>query len=149
MFTSLGLFKKTRCPDIQNCERTTCLFSHSPDAPADPPALEIPIHVSKPYPQPQKDKQKPAPSPFASQIRAIPSKRAASEIQTAVGSAIEPPRKISKVGPSKKPGAIPTSTQTSVSSKSAELRSAICDRQRSIRTYSLAFLCSKYPRLIP
>lgn len=112
MFTSLGLFGKTKCPDIQNCKRSSCLFSHNPDAPAGPEPLEIPIHATKPQPQPQKEKPKPTPS---SSVRAptIPSKRSASEIRTANGvAAVEPPRKISRVGSAKNSSAIPTSSQT-------------------------------------
>ena len=119
MFSNLGLFRKTRCPDVQNCERITCLFSHSRDVPAEPAALSIPIHTPKPKPQSQKEQPKPTPSSSSSlQTRTIPSKRTASELQTRNGIAtVEPPRKISRIGSTKNPGAIPTSTQTHVSSK--------------------------------
>lgn len=118
MFSTLGLFKKTRCPDAQNCKRTTCLFSHSQDTPAEPPALNIPIHTPKPQPQPRREQPKPTPSSSSSQNRTVPSKRAASEFQTTNGiTTAEPPRKISKFGPTQRPGAVSTSTRTSVSSK--------------------------------
>ena len=118
MFSSLGLFKKTRCPDIQNCKRTTCLFSHSQDVPAEPTPLDIPIHTPKPQLQPQREQPKPTPSSSSPRNQTIPSKRAASELQTTNGiTTVEPPRKISKVGTARRPGAVPTSTQTYVSSK--------------------------------
>lgn len=136
MFSSSGLFKKTRCPDIQNCKRTTCLFSHSQDTPAEPPALSIPIHASKPQPQPQREKIKPTPSSSALQTQTVPSKRAASELQTTNGIATaEPPRKISKIGPARNPGAIPTSTQTPVSYKPLDFRTAICVRNAQYVTH--------------
>lgn len=129
MFSSTGLFKKTRCPDIQNCKRTTCLFSHSQDASAEPPALNIPIHASRPQPQPQREKLKPASSSSALWTQTVPSKRAASELQTANGIVTaEPPRKISKIGPARNPGAVPTSTQTPVSYKPPNFRTTICVR---------------------
>ena len=115
MFSSLGLFKKTKCPDIENCKRPTCIFSHSEDTPAEPAALDIPIHASKPQPQPQKEKAKPTPSSSSLKTQAVPSKRPASQLQTPT---VGPPRKISKVGAARNPSAVPTSTQTPVSSKS-------------------------------
>lgn len=116
MFSSLGLFKRTRCPDIQDCRRTTCLFSHSQDAPAEPAALDIPIHSSKPQPQPKREQPKPTPSSSSLRNQTVPSKRTASGLQTTNGIPIaEPPRKISKVGTARKPGAIPTSSQIYVS----------------------------------
>lgn len=117
MFSSLGLFKETRCPDIQNCKRTPCLFSHSQDTLAEPAALDIPIQTPKPRPQPRREQPRPTPSSSSSlQNQTIPSKRAASELQTANGIAtVEPPRKISKIGTARKPGAVPTSAQISVS----------------------------------
>jgi RNA exonuclease 1 len=125
MFSSLGLFKRTKCPDIQNCKRTTCVFSHSQDAPAEPAALNIPIHAPKPQPQPQREKPKPTPSSSSLQAWTIPSKRTASELQTTNGTAtVERPRKISKVGPAQNPGAVPTLTQTPVSSKPLDTRTA-------------------------
>jgi len=132
MFSSLGLFKKTRCPDIQNCKRTNCLFSHSQDTPAEPAALNIPIHAPKPQAQPQREQPKPTPSSSSLQTKTVPSKRTASELQTTNRTAaVEPPRKISKVGPTQKPRAIPTSTQTPVSSKMLGCCATICgDAQR-------------------
>lgn len=121
MFSTLGLFKKTRCPTIQDCKRTNCPFSHSQDTPAEPPALNIPVHTPKPRPQPQKErKEQPKPTPSSSSLQnlRVPSKRAVSELQTAGGiAAIEPPRKLSKVGLAQKPGAVPTPAQTPVSPK--------------------------------
>lgn len=147
MFSSLGLFKKTRCPDIQNCKRTTCIFSHSQDAPAEPAALNIPIYASKSQPQPQKEKTKPTPSSSSLQTQRVPSKRPASELQTLT---IEPPRKISKVGTTKKPGAIPTSTQTSVSAKLLDTHATNRVRNAQDVTHSsLVFPSSKFPRHNP
>lgn len=109
MFTSLGLFKKTRCPDIQNCKRTTCLFSHTPGAPHEPPPLMIPIDVPKPRPQVYKRNSNPNPEPFHTQT--IPSKRSSSDIQTANGTPpIEPPRKLSKLGTTQKSITVATSS---------------------------------------
>ena len=115
MFTNLGLFKKTRCPNLQTCTRTTCLFSHDPGLSAEPPTLNIPVHAPKPTPQVQKEKPAPTPS-SSSRTQTIPSKRSASEIQnTNKFAAVGPPRKTSKVGSTRNSGPIPTSTHTSVS----------------------------------
>ena len=123
MFSSLGLFKKTKCPDIQNCKRTTCIFSHSQGAPAESAALDIPIRASKSEPQPQKGKQKHTPSSSSLRVQTVPSKRT---LQTTDGAAtVEPPRKVSKVGPTRNPGAVPTLTQTPVSSKLLGTRTTV------------------------
>ena len=113
MFSSLGLFKKTKCPDIQHCKRTTCVFSHDQGTTTEPVALDIPIHAPKPQPQPQKEKPVPNPSSSSTRSQTVPSKRPASELQT---STVGPPRKISKVGSAQKPGVVPTLTQTHVRS---------------------------------
>lgn len=149
MFSSLGLFKKTRCPDIQNCKRTTCIFSHTQDAPAEPTALNIPVNAPQPQPQLQPRKERPTPTPSSSalQTRSVPSKRSSSELQTP---AVGPPRKISKVGPTKNPSAVPTSTQTSVSPQPLEPRSAVrVHNTQDVTHSSLAFPYSKYPQRIP
>ena len=134
MFSTLGLFKKTRCPAIQNCERTNCPFSHSQSTPAEPPALNIPIHTPEPQPQPRKErKEQPKPTPSSSSLQnlRVPSKRAASELQTGGGiAAIEPPRKISKVGPAQNFGAVPKPAQTPVSPEILDRRTTIRDNTR-------------------
>lgn len=133
MFSSLGLFKKTRCPDIQNCKRASCLFSHSQNTPAEPMALNIPIHAPKPKPEPQREQLKPTPSSSSLQTKAVPSKRAASHLQTTSRiAAIEPPRKISKVGSTRNPGAVPTSTQTPVSSQPLGCYATICGNAQDV-----------------
>ena len=144
MFSSLGLFKKTKCPDLQHCKRTTCIFSHDQDATIEPVALDIPIHASKPQPQPQKEKPVPGPSSSSTRAQTVPSKRPASELQT---STVGPPRKISTVGSAQKPGAVPTLTQTHVSSDTHTTTRA--HDAQDVTHSSLAFPYSKSPPRIP
>ena len=144
MFSSLGLFKKTKCPDIQNCKRTTCVFSHDEDATTEPAALDIPTHASNPQPRLHKEKAVPTPSSSSQRAQTVPSKRAASELQTP---AVGPPRKISKVGSAQNPGAVPTLSQTPVSHRPLDTRATTRVRNAQDVTHSsLAFPCSKSPR---
>jgi hypothetical protein len=81
MFSTLGLFSKTRCPDRINCKRPHCVFSHQADLPPEP-TLKIPVHV---------------PQAAASSLSLIPAKRPAAALvsNASIG---EPSSKLQKTG---------------------------------------------------
>jgi hypothetical protein len=102
MFTTLGLFHKTRCPDRQNCKRPNCIFSHRPDLPQEP-ALNIPVYV------PKQQQQNPQPT------SSIPLKRPLDTPAINGSSSYEPPSKAQRVGTTQRPLSVPTASQSSVS----------------------------------
>ncbi|KAH9844275.1 ribonuclease H-like protein [Rhodofomes roseus] len=111
MFPAKGLFAALPCPDRPACRRPACLFSHASDA-KDPLALNIPVHAPKEAPV--------APAPLQHKATAsVPAKRPISSAAgpstpgSAPGSVSEPPRKLQRTGPSKRPVAVPTATHTS------------------------------------
>ncbi|KZT74357.1 ribonuclease H-like protein [Daedalea quercina L-15889] len=111
MFPAQGLFATLPCPDRQSCHRSSCPFSHDPNAKED---LSVLIPVDAP-------KQAPVSSPVVQQkpVASVPAKRpissaaGPSKIENASISASEPPRKLQRTGPSKRPVAVPTATHTS------------------------------------
>lgn len=115
MFPAQGLFAALPCPDKQACRRPACPFSHDPNA-KEVQLVYIPVDTPK---------EAPAASSSAVQSRtaaSVPNKRPLSS--TVAGpstssnvppAASEPPRKLQRTGPTKRPVAVPTATHTSVS----------------------------------
>ncbi|KAJ7507912.1 Rexo1 protein [Mycena galericulata] len=94
MFSSLRLFQQLACPDIPQCQRSNCLFSHRTDLPP-PPTLVIPVD------QPVRSASSPS---------TIPAKRSVPSASVPGPSAPqEPPRKQQKIALNR---AVPTTQQT-------------------------------------
>ncbi len=132
MFPTLGLFQKLPCPEKPKWKRPNCLFSHRDDV-TEVPTVRVPVDVPK-LPQATTRAHLSTPPPVASSSKtqipipgkstSIPAKRsinsplraAGSSNGTAVSHGVEPPAKLQRVGTAQRPTAIPTATQTTVSS---------------------------------
>ncbi|KAI0938065.1 hypothetical protein AcV7_003362 [Taiwanofungus camphoratus] len=155
MFSSLGLFDNLPCPNRQNCSRVNCLFSHRPGL-TEPPTAHIPVDVPKQSSAPVASTSKALP---AQQTAAsIPAKRPISLQSRAAGGSnetptSEPPRKLQKVGPVKRPIALPTATQTSngvpvIRVSPAQSQVAIPVRQAMVKSLYDHFVVL-YERILP
>ncbi|TFL05888.1 ribonuclease H-like protein [Pterulicium gracile] len=98
MFKSKGLFSSVRCPD-ETCSRLNCLFSHSANIPR--PNLNIRVSPNK--------------AAEAKPPNIVPAKRPSNSFAVDSSAAskrpvasAEPPLKLQKLGPAKRPAAVPT-----------------------------------------
>ncbi|KAI0771596.1 ribonuclease H-like protein [Trametes elegans] len=117
MFPTLGLFQTLPCPEKQHCARRNCLFSHRPDL-TKIPVTPVPVDVPKPAPSTSAVAPRPPPSASAASSLSIPAKRSVSSPLRAAGpsngpSTSEPPTKLQRAGPSRRPVAVPSGPQTS------------------------------------
>lgn len=109
MFSSLGLFQSLSCPQRNNCNRPSCIFSHNLDLPSHH-SLDIPVQKVQPLPQ----------TPSANVVqRAVPSKRpfhnlAQGPSSNSNGAPSGPPTQRLRVGTAQKPVAVPAASHTSV-----------------------------------
>ncbi len=114
MFPTLCLFQTLPCPEKPHCKRPNCLFSHRPDF-TQIPDTPILVEVSKPSCAPASTS---TPQLVAEPTTSIPAKRSISSPLRATapsdGSAArEPPRKLQRTGPPKRPVAVPSAPTTS------------------------------------
>lgn len=104
MFSTLGLFRKLPCPQLDACTRQNCLYSHSPGARAS-------SLVSQQQPAVFSANVQSTLTTVQSQpVETVPAKRPAILKSSSVST--EPPRKLQKVGPSQRPLATIPSTST-------------------------------------
>src|SRR5689334_6269377 len=89
MFKSNSLFQGVQCPDLHNCNRANCLFSHK-EIPLPPLRLPIEEPIAKPILKPS------LPIPGPSHV--VPAKRTtpAAQARPSIRPPIEPPRKLQK-----------------------------------------------------
>jgi hypothetical protein len=114
MFSSLRLFKSLPCPQVgsDSCLRPNCPFSH--DLSVKAPKYDVPYDVPATVPT-----KRPAPAPSASPVASRPGSSTgpnapyASSSKPATPSG--PPTKFQRVGPTSRPVAVATATQTAVS----------------------------------
>lgn len=115
MFPVKGLFAALPCPDKQACRRPVCLFSHDQNA-NETQLVHIPVDAPKETPASSSTLVQPRTRSSVPNKRPLTSSLAASSSSTNVSTvAAEPPRKLQRTGPTKKPVAVPTATHTSVS----------------------------------
>ncbi|KZT12482.1 Rexo1 protein [Laetiporus sulphureus 93-53] len=117
MFPSdLRLFNKLPCPDRQNCKRQNCIFSHQLGL-VEPPTVHIPVDLPKDTPK-QSSAIASTSSHTQRSINAIPAKRSLSQQLIANpsngSSSSEPPRKLQRTGPIRRPIATLMYVQTGV-----------------------------------
>ncbi|KAH9938182.1 ribonuclease H-like protein [Fomitopsis serialis] len=104
MFPTKGLFAALPCPDRPACRRSVCLFSHAPDA-RESFSVHIPVDAPKEAPVASSAAVQPKTAMSVPAKRPIPSAAAGT-------STPEPPRKLQRTGPTKRPVAVPTATHT-------------------------------------
>ncbi|KAG0709725.1 ribonuclease H-like protein [Suillus ampliporus] len=106
MFSTFGLFQSLSCPERNNCNRPSCIFSHSSDLPSHH-SLNIPVQDPSTAPLPQKtanpssDVVQPSKRPFHNLAQGLPS------------GSNGPPTQRLRVGTAKKPVAVPAASHTS------------------------------------
>ncbi|CCM03185.1 uncharacterized protein FIBRA_05307 [Fibroporia radiculosa] len=105
MFSSLGLFDALPCPDAPACPRPACLFTHRPGVLEH--LVPIPVDVPTDVP-PQPSPPSASPAPLVPAKRPVPHPSRPRTIPEAGPS--EPPAKLQRIGPPKRPVAAPTAT---------------------------------------
>lgn len=116
MFPAKGLFAALPCPDKEFCRRPTCLFSHDPNA-KEVQLVHIPVDLPKEtLAASSSSAVQPKTAALAPNKRPLSSQAAGSSTSSNASPApSEPPRKLQRTGPTKRPVAVPTATHTSVS----------------------------------
>ncbi|KAG1892366.1 ribonuclease H-like protein [Suillus subluteus] len=132
MFSSLGLFQSLPCPGRNNCNRPSCIFSHSLDLPSHH-SLDIPVQKAQPLPQTSVA----AAVPHA----AVPSKRPFHNLAQGPSSSstAAPPTQRLRVGTVHKPVAVSASSHTStgvpiIRINAAQSQVALPVRQAMLKT---------------
>src|SRR6267154_2161544 len=112
MFSTFGFFQSLPCPQRNNCNRPSCVFSHSPDL-LYHPTLNIPVQEPKVQPSPNQSDS------VSDALPAVPSKRpfhnlAQGTPSSSNGPSSEPPTQRLRVGIAQKPVAVPAASHTNV-----------------------------------